>query len=507
MRILIIVSEAPPIESGVARCTGQLTDGLRERGHDVDVISCVDVPRWCFGEFRFTGFAARWRWLSRELHRYDVLNVHGPVPTMSDLALFLLRGRESHTRPSIVYTHHSDIDLEGWGHACNAYNAVHRSLARVADRVVVTSEAYRRKIETRSGPRVTVVPWGVDLERFDGSTTGDRADGGPLRILFVGQMRPYKGIDHLIDAVAREPGLSLTLVGSGPLEGRYRDRAERLHANNVTFRGRVSDDELARTYRTHDVIVLPSVSRAEAFGLVLLEGMAAGCVPVASDLPGVREVAGPTGLLVRPGDAGDLRRTFLELSSDPERRRRHAVASRERVVRMGWRSTIDRYEHEFRVSAEDRARRGAARALPPSWRPPERVLLTLERRLQVPSSALLLFAEDNPRLLASWGAMRGATLADDLSALAMPVLTSWRPDLRPASDISSTIRSAFGLGADDGVLSIPVAARSARLVVQLAVVGGQLGPETDATPRRSGDLVELAPQVLERATAEIATAS
>jgi glycosyltransferase involved in cell wall biosynthesis len=507
MRVLIVVSEAPPIQSGVARCTAQLTDGLRERGHEVDVISCVDVSRWSFGEFRFTGFATRWPGLSRQLDRYDVVNVHGPVPTMSDFALLLLRGRRSSSRPSIVYTHHSDIDLKGWRRACDSYNAVHRSLTRVADRVVVTSEAYRRKIATRPVPPVTVVPWGVDLDRFDGQAGNEqRAEDGQLRVLFVGQMRPYKGVDHLIDALAGTPGLSLTLVGSGPLEERYRDKAARLSANNVTFKGRVSDPELARTYASHDVVVLPSVSRAEAFGLVLLEGMAAGCVPVASDLPGVREVAGPTGILVRPGDTEHLRQTLVDLSGDPERRARLALASKERVVRMGWRATVDAYEHEFRVALEQRAHAGVASALPVSWRPPERVLSMLERRLGVPSSALLLFGPETPNLVASWGAIRSPSGSTDIAEVVTPVLTSWRPQFRSAADIPPTLRSAFRLGIDGGILSIPVGTRSARLVVQLAVVAGQFPPYAEADTTCVADIVEPAPQVPEDATAEIASA-
>ena len=116
-------------------------------------------------------------------------------------------------------------------------------------------------------------------------------------MLFVGQMRPYKGVETLLAAAAGQAWLKLTLVGDGAELGRYRRLAERLPAANARFTGRLSDAELQHQYGIADVVVLPSVTLAEAFELVLIEGMAAGCVPVASDLPGVRDIASPTGLV------------------------------------------------------------------------------------------------------------------------------------------------------------------------------------------------------------------
>ena len=146
-------------------------------------------------------------------------------------------------------------------------------------------------------------------------------------MLFVGQMRPYKGVETLLAAVAGQPWLQLTLVGCGSELDSYRRLAKRLSATNARFLGRLPDAELQEQYEFNDVVVLPSVTRAEAFGLVLLEGMAAGCVPVASDLPGVRDVAGPTGLLVPPGNPGALRGALRGLARDVPRLEELQVAS------------------------------------------------------------------------------------------------------------------------------------------------------------------------------------
>jgi glycosyltransferase involved in cell wall biosynthesis len=89
------------------------------------------------------------------------------------------------------------------------------------------------------------------------------------RKLFVGQMRLSWGLETLLAAVAGQPWVKLMLVGSGTDLGTYQRLAARRDATNARFAGRLSDEELQRQYYSHDVIVLPSVARAEAFGLVL----------------------------------------------------------------------------------------------------------------------------------------------------------------------------------------------------------------------------------------------
>jgi rhamnosyl/mannosyltransferase len=165
-----------------------------------------------------------------------------------------------------------------------------------------------------------------------------------LRVLFVGQMRPYKGVETLLAAVAGQPWLELTLVGKGTELANYQRLADRLSVTNATFTGRLSDAELNRQYCSNDVVVLPSVTRAEAFGLVLLEGMAAGCVPVASDLPGVRDVAGPTGVVVPPRDPKALRQALRELADDEARLKHLQVESWLAAQTRTWERCVTSYE-------------------------------------------------------------------------------------------------------------------------------------------------------------------
>lgn len=205
VRTLLIASERPPHTSGVAEAIRGLSNGLRARGHAVDVLAGVDARYLKVGEFRFNSLVSRWPTVARSISTYDVVNVHGPAPTISDTYLALLRTVPRSRRPRVVYTHYFCLDLPGWKHASRAYDRVHSRLAHLADSIIVTSGSYRSMIEARRGPPVDLIPWGVDLDRFSGSSRQTPyEDSRPLRVLFVGQMRKYKGIADLVHAGSPE---------------------------------------------------------------------------------------------------------------------------------------------------------------------------------------------------------------------------------------------------------------------------------------------------------------
>jgi rhamnosyl/mannosyltransferase len=138
--------------------------------------------------------------------------------------------------------------------------------------------------------------------------------------------------------------IELTLVGGGGHLRGYRLFAAHLGGSNIKFVGRLDDDELYALYDRSDVIVLPSITRAEAFGLAVLEGMAAGCVPVVSDLPGVRDLVSRAGVVVPARDVGALRSALLGLADDPMRLEYLSRAARRRAKGLGWDACVIRYE-------------------------------------------------------------------------------------------------------------------------------------------------------------------
>jgi glycosyltransferase involved in cell wall biosynthesis len=154
-------------------------------------------------------------------------------------------------------------------------------------------------------------------------------------------MRPYKGLDIFLQAM---DGLDAeaNVVGDGPYKNRYERYSRKLGLTNVHFYGNVSDEELRRMYLGSDVLVLPSVSMNEAFGLVTLEAASAGCAVVASDLPGLRDVVKDFGLLVKPNDPHGLRDVLLTLENGAARAK--YVAKGRRVVKeYSWQKVAEKY--------------------------------------------------------------------------------------------------------------------------------------------------------------------
>ncbi|SHG28885.1 Glycosyltransferase involved in cell wall bisynthesis [Jatrophihabitans endophyticus] len=377
LRVLILTSEAPPVVSGIAKTVEMLQRGLRERGHEVDITSRQDFPRLMRREIRLSAFAFFWPRVARDLPTYDVVNLHGPVPTISETFLLLIRTMRRAERPAVVYTHHSDLAIPRLERWCGIYNRLAKALAHSADAVVVSSSAYQSKIGRTDGKAVEVIPWAVEAP----AKAPVRAASPRMRVLFVGQLRSYKGLHVLIDAVAQLPEIDLTIVGDGPLRDELSTRIRSHGAANITMAGRLSDDELWQSYGNHDVITLPSLTRAEAYGMVLAEGMAAGCVPIASDLPGVAEVASPTGVVVEPGSVDSLRDSLAELQHDRGKLDRLSRASVERARSLTVDGMASSYEAVFSDGVRTRSQERGRLAVPERWSGPQEVVHALENAL------------------------------------------------------------------------------------------------------------------------------
>jgi glycosyltransferase involved in cell wall biosynthesis len=146
------------------------------------------------------------------------------------------------------------------------------------------------------------------------------------RVGYVGRLAREKGLQHLIDAVARLPdrpqlvlaGDSSDLAGGG--ERAHLERRARSAGVDARFLGPLPTADLALLYSSLDVLALPSVEALEAYGMVQVEAMLCGTPVVASALPGVREVVGRTGmgLTVAPGDVDALAAALDRVLADPQ---------------------------------------------------------------------------------------------------------------------------------------------------------------------------------------------
>lgn len=272
-------------------------------------------------------------WLSRE--RADVIVIHEPNPIgLVAYALARPAGR-------LIVWFHSEVVRDRWKYAL-MYRPWLAHAMRRASRVIVASPPMADAEQLRGfHVRTEVIPYGVDQRRLERSpdvaareTRLRASHPGPL-ILFVGRLVPYKGLTVLLRAMVDVPATAV-LVGDGPQRATLEALARELGiASKVVFAGEVDEVGLTAWYHACDLFVLPSTTRAEAFGVVQTEAMACGKPVVSTALPsGVPWVNrdGETGLVVPPEDARALAAALSRLAGDAGLRQQMGERGRQRVL-------------------------------------------------------------------------------------------------------------------------------------------------------------------------------
>jgi rhamnosyl/mannosyltransferase len=340
MRILHIYKDYHPVLGGIENHIGTLAELEAAAGHEVTVlvtnpggqppretrngVRIIRLPR-----FATLASAPLTFGFPRAIRRQQpgITHLHFPYP-VGEVGQ-MLGGR---ARPCVI-TYHSDIVRQKT--LLRLYAPLLRRLLRRAARILPTSQNYVTTSPWLQpvADRCTVIPLCVDPAPFQNAEPLIPRTGLPA-ILFIGRHRHYKGVDDLIHAVS---GLNVRVLlgGEGPLRSQWEGLARRLGAP-VTFTGEVSAADLPRLYASADIFVLPANSRAEAFGKVLLEAMAAGLPCITTEVgTGTSFVVqdGISGLVVPPCNPAALRAGIASLLGDETRRRAMGAAGRARVLR------------------------------------------------------------------------------------------------------------------------------------------------------------------------------
>ena len=197
------------------------------------------------------------------------------------------------------------------------------------------------------GDRIAVVYPGVDSRRFCPDPATLRAT--PPRFVYIGRLKRYKGVEHLIAALAiarrERPDLTLDIAGSGDdrprLEGLARAAGV---ADAVRFLGFVDEPVRLRLLRESVANVFPSPK--EGWGITVMEAAACGTPSLASNSPGLRDSVkdGVTGILVPHGDPAALGRAMLRLAANPALVEQLGRAARGWAERLSWDAAADTVE-------------------------------------------------------------------------------------------------------------------------------------------------------------------
>ncbi len=349
LRILQVNKFYPPHIGGIETVIQQVSQGLKDRA-EVSVLVCqpkgrgvrevcdgVPVTRcssWrtvasCPVSFSF------FREFRRMAKEADVIECHLPFP-LADLACLLSR-----TKKRVVIAWHSDVVKQK--KLLALYKPILRAFLRRADAIIVATQGHidGSAFLPPFRDKCVVIPYGIPTAEYLQAPAApiltEKLRGKPLRkLLFVGRLVYYKGVDVLLRAFARTEGCALFLAGEGVLEPQLRQEAQTLGvADRVFFLGRLTDAQLRAAFRDCDFFVLPSVANSEAFGIVQLEAMVYGKPVINTALPtGVPLVSihGETGLTVPPGDETALADAIRTLAENDALREAYGAAAQRRVL-------------------------------------------------------------------------------------------------------------------------------------------------------------------------------
>jgi glycogen synthase len=368
MNLLLYVHSWAPSVGGVETSTRILAEGLarREANHRRDKIAVTLVTQTPSGSmddsllpYRVVRNPGCWD-LIREIRRADVIHLAGP--TLFPLIIgYLLR------KPIVVEHHGYQVGCPNGmlllepqktqcpGHfmagrygrcvECNSHTMGWRTslktlllifprrwlCKKIAANVTITDHVSRRL----ALPRSRTIYYGI--ENVESRPIQVQEDTVALRLAYLGRLVSEKGLPVLFRAVQQlqkeEFTFHLTVIGDGPERDRLKTLADEIGINRcLTFTGEMQRSEVDQILRKIDVVVMPSLCE-ETAGLAAIEQMMSGGAVIVSDIAGLSEVVGDTGLKFMPGDAEELFACLKYLARDRRKIEQLGSTARARALK------------------------------------------------------------------------------------------------------------------------------------------------------------------------------
>jgi rhamnosyl/mannosyltransferase len=332
MKVLQINKLYCPWVGGVEKIVQQISEGLNSKNDiEIEVLCCN--PKGKFKEEIINGVKVHrasslgivlgmpisfdfFKLFKNIFLKFDIIDIHHPFPIAS-LAYFIFN-----PKVKTVVHYHSDIVRQ----KVLLRPAISHTLKR-ADKIIVSSPNIIESSPYLEGvkQKCEIIPFGVDPNNF---RSGSEEKIKKIKekygkfILFVGRLNYYKGVEYLIDAM-KDIESKLVIIGSGSLEKELKNKVKKLKiSEKIFFLSALKNEDLVNFYRASDLLVLPSIFRSEAFGIVLIEAMAYGKPVISTDLgTGTSFINkdGITGFVVPPKDSKSLSSAIKKIITDDKK--------------------------------------------------------------------------------------------------------------------------------------------------------------------------------------------
>lgn len=342
MKLLVVTPYFYPKTGGVEEHTFNLYKGLSDKGFEIVVVTTKYSPGLSVHEtveglkihrlpyqFKIANSPISFKWITQikkiiNKEKPDLIMAHSPVPFMSDLVILI------NNHKPVILKYHSGSMKKDKQPFHNLLISIYekyilKKVIRKADYLICTSDFVRNKFLPEFKAKSLTITPGVDINIFK---PGNHPADKTRSILFVGRIdktSEWKGIKYLIDAFylikPKYPLARLSIVGNGDdLENQKRYVNKLSIRNNVDFLGPLKGKELVKEYQKSSLLVLPSTSEAESFGMVLIEAMACKKPVVGSKIGGIPHVIdhGDNGFLVPPKDPKALAGAIINILKNPE---------------------------------------------------------------------------------------------------------------------------------------------------------------------------------------------
>lgn len=280
-------------------------------------------------QFKISNTPISFKWKKQikeiiEKEKPDVINGHSPVPFISDITCRIAKEKNI----PFVLTYHNDLVKENFivNFICKFYYwSLGNKTLNQSSSIIATSKYYADNSPylKKRMDKIKIVSPGTTIPK-----KVTEYDSKNKIVLFVGQLdktHSHKGLNYLIEAInlvkEKIENVKLIVIGEGDNLENYKSQTQKLNVEkNVSFLGRVSNEELSKNYNLCSVIVLPTYNESEGFGMVLIDGMAHKRPAIGTNVGGIPYAIkeNSDGLIVRPKDSKALAEAIINILENPK---------------------------------------------------------------------------------------------------------------------------------------------------------------------------------------------